>query len=78
MAEIGGNRVWYRVMDVQDVEIDFPAQGRQLAGKRNVIRRISKQRVIGDIDLMKEDVFVFGAQPERKGMADEMDLVTPF
>ena len=55
----------------------LPADLCQLGGEREGIGRVFEQRVGGDLDLVEEGVGVGVGDPERKRVAEEMDLVPP-
>ena len=64
-----------RVMDMQDVEVVYLRHLSHAGGQRQVIRRIFKQGVQRDGDLMKQDARVVGIQPDGLLVGDEMDLM---
>ena len=62
-------------MHVQQVEPGGIGDFEQLHGESQRVGRVLEERIVGDLDFVKEDVFLGGIEAHRQGIADEMDFV---
>jgi hypothetical protein len=63
-------------MDVEEVQGFGLKNFEHLGGESERVRRVIEKRVAGDFDLVKVDVRVVGIHADRRGVADEMNVVT--
>ena len=62
-------------MNVQQIERGRFGHFVHFGGKRECVGRVIEERVRRDFHLMKIDIFVRRAQPDRHRVTDEMNLV---
>ena len=63
------------VVDVENVERFGFEDLEHFGGERQRVRRMVEQRVGGDFDFVEMDVRIVGVHADRRGVADEVDVV---
>src|ERR1700730_7370538 len=63
------------VVDMQNIEGFGLEDFEHFCGERQRVRRVIKERIGDDLDLVKEDVRVGGIHPDGRSVTDEMDVV---
>ena len=74
--EIAGGGVRYRVVGVDDVEVERARHVDQLVRERQQVLRVPKQRVAGRLHLVKREAGLELAEADRPLCADQADLVS--
>ena len=69
------HRVWDRVVHVQKIEFIDLRHFRHAGGQGQVIRRVIKQWVVGNFDLVIRDIWLRLGEPEWWRVSDEVHLV---
>ena len=63
------------VVHVQQVEPGGIGDFEHLYGESQRIGRVLEERIVGDLDFVKEDIFLGGVEAHGQGIADEVDFV---
>ena len=77
-GEDRADRVRYRVMDVQQVELFGPGDRRHLGRESEVVWLMLKQRIRHHFHLVKMNPLAQLGQPRRQKRRDKMDVVAAF
>ena len=73
--EHGADGVGNGVVDVEQIERFGLEDFEHFGGESKRVRRVIEKRIAGDFDLVKMDVRIVGIHADRRGVADEMDVV---
>lgn len=73
--EEGADGMGDGVVHVEEIERFGLENFEHLGGKSERVRRVVEKRVAGDFDFVEMDVRIIGVHADRRGVADEVDVV---